>query len=47
MKMPSTAELLVKVAREAEQRRLLETTREVDTLEELRKKLQELINLSN
>ena len=39
MKAPSTAELLVKMTREAEQRKLLQLAAECETLDEFRQRL--------
>lgn len=44
MKMPSAAELLVQMTREAEQRRILELANECKDLEELKAKLKELLS---
>lgn len=42
--MPSAAELLVQMTREAEQRRILELANECKDLEELKAKLKELLS---
>lgn len=44
MKMPSAAELLVQMTREAEQRRVLDLANECKDLEELKARLRELLN---
>ena len=44
MKTPSTSELLVEEARSAERLRLLLLANECETLEEFRRRLQEIIN---
>jgi len=44
MKTPSASELLVQVTREAEQRKILALANECETLEELKKKLEALLN---
>lgn len=44
MNTPTAAELLVRITREAEQRRILEIANECKDLEELKAKLKDLIN---
>ena len=44
MKTPSASELLVQVTREAEQRRILEIANKCENLEDLKKKLESLLN---
>jgi len=44
VKTPSASELLVQVTREAEQRRILEIANKCENLEDLKKKLESLLN---